>query len=147
MAALQRSDDGGDPGVGDLLDPTLAALGAVVEPDDVARRPDVVPPDRREPERPVVPRVRLRADAEQGEIQQPHGRGEGLLARQVPPPEVRGHALADLRQPMREGQHPVELLGVPTGAPPLVVQVLAPAGGVGPRRLEVSEGVGADPHV
>jgi len=34
---------------------------------------------------------------------------------------------------MREREHPVELLGVPTGAPPLVVQVLAPAGGIGPR--------------
>ena len=146
-AALQRPDDGGDLGVRDLLDPPLAALGAVVEPDEVARRADVVPPDRREPERSVVPGVGLGAHAEQGEVEQPHGHRERLLARQVPALEIGRHALAHLGQPVREGQHPVELLGVSPGAPALVVQVLPPSGGVGPRRLQVAQRVRADPHV
>jgi hypothetical protein len=46
-----------------------------------------------------------------------------------------------------EAQHLVELLLVAPGAPLNVVEVLPPAGRVDADRLDVPEGVGADPHV
>src|SRR4029453_18693087 len=61
--------------------------------------------------------------------------------------QVLGRPLAQLGQGVGELQHVVELGLVTPGPPGLVVEVLAAAGGVGPDRLEVPGGDGADPDV
>ena len=107
----------------------------------------MIAPDRRQTERPMVTCVRLGTNAEQREVQQPNRNREPLLPREAPSAEVRGHAFAHPWQPVREREHPVELLGVSSSAPALVVQVLAPSGRVGAGRLEVTHRIRADPDV
>ena len=75
-------------GVGDLLDPSLPALGREVEDGRVAVHAHVVLPQGREAEGAVLLRVRLAADAEERLVEQAGGGRERLLARELVAAEV-----------------------------------------------------------
>ena len=88
-AALERPDDRGDLGVRDLLEPALTALGRVVEADQVARRRSrgacrtVASPNVS-----LSSRVVLGADAEEAEVEQPHGQASAFSRGRLPRCEV-----------------------------------------------------------
>ena len=124
-----------------------ASLGSVVEHDGRSVDLHVALADRREPERAMAVRVLLGSDAEHGAVQQPHSDGHGATLGHVGLGEVELHGATDRRQCAREGLDALELLDVLTLPPGGVVQVLAPAGGVGAGGLQVTERVAADPHV
>ena len=91
--------------------------------------------------------VVLPADPEEPEVEQPE------RARQHPAPgeaggvQLTGDGSAGRRQAPSHLEHPGVLLAVTVLAPLRVVQVLAPAGGVGADRLQVPALVRADPDV
>ena len=69
------------------------------------------------------------------------------VALQSAAPQIGRDLSAHVGQRGRHLQHPVELLLGAVLLPFLVVQVLASAGRIGPDRLDVPVGIGADPHV
>jgi hypothetical protein len=135
-------------GVDDALTPVLARLRDVVEDEHavVAER-DVPALERREPVAAVLLGVLLAADAEEAAVEQSHRAGENALARKTFASEVPCRSAADAGESPGELEHVVELLAVAAGAPPVVVAVLPPAGGVRADGLQVPVGVGADPDV
>ena len=100
---------------------------------------------RRDAVRLVLLGVVLRADAEEAAVEEAHRAGEHALPRQPPLGEVLRRGSADDRQRAREAEHLVELLLVAPSAPLRVVEVLPPSRRVRAHRLDVAEGVGADP--
>ena len=102
---------------------------------------------RGEAEALVGPGVFVVADPDQGDLQQAHGGGEHLLARQAAPGEVGVDAGAELRQRAAERGHAVVLVGVAGGAPVVVIAVLLAAARVAAHRLDVAAPARADPHV
>jgi hypothetical protein len=127
---------------------THAALRPVVEDDDAARlEPDVPLLHRGESVRAAVGGVVLSADPEEAAIQEPHSSRQHPLAVESAPPQVARGDRAHARQSAGEVQHLVELLLRAAFQPALVIAVLPTAGVVGSDRLQVAEGVGADPDV
>src|SRR6185295_19285501 len=134
-------------GVADRLHPSLAALGREVEDDLGALDGDVLAAHGGEPEALVFLRVGLAADAEEAEVEEADGAGEGALGRHSLAAQVGGHRAAQLRQFQGEAANQLELpLCLPL-LPALVVEVLLAPGFVVPGRLYVAEGVGADPYL
>jgi hypothetical protein len=102
---------------------------------------------RRQPERPVQAGVLVVADPDQGQLQEPHDRGEHLLAGQTAPGEVSVRPATDPGQGLGEGDHAAEVLGATTLPPLWVVAVLLPPTRIAPGRLQVPVRPWADPHV
>jgi hypothetical protein len=146
-AAVQPGHDLTDLRVDHRGHPPLAALARIVEHQRVADHGDLVPAHGGQAVGLVLLGVGLRADPEEAPVEQPHRAGQHPLAGQLLALEVGGHPLAQVRQGPGEVQHAVELLLVPSHPPDRVVQVLAAPRLVGPDRLEVAVGQGADPHV
>ena len=134
-------------GSGIRLDTALPTLGREVEPNLVAAHPHVAPPERREPVGPVLVGVRLRADAEEAEVQELDGSGERSNAREAAGVDVPVAHLPHRGETPRKTEDPVELLAVPTSSPIIVIQVLLPPGVIGPHGLEVSTVLRTDPHL
>jgi hypothetical protein len=147
--ALERADDRQHLRLGQRALPELAALA------DELERQRAVPPDhdvllaqRREAVRLVLAGVLLAADAEEAEVEQPHGAGQHPGAA-----EVRGRLqvgddpLAGSGEPRGELEDPVVLGQVPLDAPGVVVAVLPAALGVHAGGLDVPVRDRADPHV
>ena len=107
----------------------------------------VAAPERREPVGPVLLRVRLRADAEEAEIQQSDGAGERSIAREAARGDVPFAHLPHRGKTPRQTEDPVELLAVTTSPPIIVIQVLLPPGVIRTHGLEVSTVVRTDPHL
>ena len=125
----------------------LGALGLVVEDRRAALDPQVALAQRGEPVGLVLVGVALAADAEEPEVEQPHGAGEHAVADEPAAAEVLDDAAAQLRQRGGEVEHLVELLAVAVLAPFLVVEVLLAPGVVDPGRLDVPVGLRADPDL
>ena len=103
---------------------------------------------RGQPERLVGDRVLLGADAEEAAVEQPHRAGQHALAGElVGGLQVGLDLLAQPRQRLREARHLVELLGVPAGAPGVVVAVLLAPRGVDAGGLQVPVRIRTDPDV
>src|SRR4051812_10958580 len=95
----------------------------------------------------VLDRVVLGADPEEPAVEQPDRTGENPVPGDRPLPEIPLHPVAQLRQRVREVEHVLELLPVPALAPAVVVAVLLAAASIHAGRLDVAEGVGADPDL
>ncbi len=147
-ALLQLSDEPVYVPVNHGLHVTHAALRPVVEDDDAARlEPDVPLLHRGEPVRAAVRGVVLSADPKEAAIQEPHSSRQHPPAVESAPPQVARGDRAHARQGPGEVQHLVELLLRAAFQPALVIAVLPTAGVVSSDRLQVAEGVGADPDV
>src|SRR6476646_4687071 len=146
-AAVHRLDRAAGGGVADRLHPALAARGREVEDDLAALDRDVVAAHRGEAVALVFLGVDLAADAEETEVEKADGAGERPLARHPLAAQVGGDGAAQLRQREGELPHQLELPFRLPLLPALVVEVLLAPGFVVPRRLDVAEGVGADPDL
>ena len=100
-----------------------------------------------EPERAVLARVLLVADADVRRVEEPDDGGEHALAAQVGPAQVAVDARADPRQHLAEGDGALVLGGVACLAPALVVAVLLAPASVAAGGLDVAVGDRADPDV
>src|SRR5204862_2046219 len=138
------------PGHAPVRDPDLdldAALAREHEPHGGAPHVDVTAAQRGEPERFVLLRILLVADAGKRGLQEPDDGGYDLRFGQAVAPEVSRDAAPDPRQHSRKGGHPVELVGVADLAPAGVIFVLLAAAGIASRGLAVAARPRRDPHV
>src|SRR5438105_1574756 len=125
----------------------LAALAPEAEAHPFALDPDVVLPQGGQPEAPVLLRVLGVADADVARVEQPHDRGDHLLARHALARQVAANPLAKPRQGSAEVGQPFVLGLVSELAPAWVVAVLLTPPCVPTAGLEVAAGVRADPDV
>ena len=103
--------------------------------------------DRGQPIAVVRLRVRLAADPEEPEVEQPEGGGQRALVRHPLEPQMLGDAAAGHWQPCGDREHAV-VLGTVTLQPPLlVIDVLPPAGVIGAYCLQMPVGHRADPDL
>src|SRR5205085_7810174 len=86
-------------------------------------------------------------DPEEPSVEKPCRAGQHPLGRKALQRKVPGALGPEMRQGTGELEGVVELLLIAPLAPPLVIQVLPPAGGVGADGLEVPVLVGADPDI
>jgi hypothetical protein len=143
LAALH---DPRDAAVGDTYTDRDAALAAELEDQLGAMNLHVPAAQRGEAVGLVGFRVLVRADPDQGALEQPHDGGHDLLARQAGPPDVELDALANLPQHLAEREHAVELRFVALRSEFRVVAVLLAAARVPRGYLQVSVRMRADPH-
>ena len=146
-AAAHRLDRAAHIAVADRLDPALPALGRKVEDDLAVADRDVLAEDRGDAVALVRFRVELAADPEEAQVEEADGAGEGPLAGHPLPRQVARCGAAQPRQGGRELTRRLELARRRPPLPGLVVEVLLAARGVDPGRLDVAEGVGADPDL
>ncbi len=146
-AVQQRTDRAHRLGIVDDQGSPHAALGRIVELDGLAAQADVLAQQRRDAERVVLFGVLLTAGPEVAEIEQVQRQRQHSVALQPATGEIRGDASAPPGQRRRHLQHPVELLLAALLLPLLVVEVLAAARRVRADRLNMSVGMGTDPHV
>jgi len=144
---LRAAHDAGHARVVQLDRLLLAALAAEAQPQRGAREARVPVAQGRQAVRVVLSRVLLVADARAARFQETHERGEDLLARQAPAPQVRAHPPPDGRQRPGEGGETVELRRVAQLAPARVVAVLLAPPRVAARGLDVAARVGGDPDL
>ena len=135
---VERAEHPQGIGIADVVRALGAALASVVEHRAGPADPDVVPPDRGESERAVVPRVGVRPDPERRRVQQPDRAREDALAGEAPARQVVGDLRPEVRQALREDLDPAELLGRSPLVPPVVVAVLRASCRVDADRLDVS---------
>jgi hypothetical protein len=102
---------------------------------------------RRQPERVIVASVLVVADADQGLFEELHDGGDDLPLRQARRRHVGGRSSSQLWQRGSKVQDALELGLVPHLPPARMVTMLLPATRVPPRRLQMSRGIGTDPHV
>ena len=121
--------------------PTKLKTSVPVDPTDVP------PLQGGQAERAVGVGVRVAADPEVAQVEQPGGGRGGAGERHPLGPEVLDDPLASPGEPRPGDLDPVELELVALGPPLRVVEVLPPPGVVGAQRLDVAVGVRADPHV
>ena len=147
VALEQRAHDLRDAGVDDGLSAFLAALGGVVEDNQVTGDCDVLAQHRGQAVGAVVLGVGLAADAEEAEVQQAEGGSEHAPLGQASPAEMLVDGLARLRQLARERQDAVVLGSVTLDAPVVVVAVLPAPRRVGAECLDVALRERTDPYV
>jgi hypothetical protein len=140
-------NDARQPGIGQLDLVRLAALAPKVKPQPGPRDVDVAVAQRRQAVVLVGADVFAVPHADQRALEQPHHRGDHLLAGEARARQVGLHPRAQSGQHAAEDEHPVVLRLVALGAPRRVVPVLAPPARVAANRLDVAVGVGADPHL
>ena len=134
--------------VDDRLHPLLAALGGVVEDDQVAGDRHVLAAHGGQPEGAVLLGVRLATDPEEAEVEQPERGGQHALLGEAALP--RGARRPGPRAAAAGGRtvSTRSCFSASRWSAPLVVVAVLPAtGGVGAERLDVPAGVRADPHV
>ena len=133
--------------VADRLDAALAALGGEVEDHLAVADRDVFAEQGRDAVALVGFGVELAADPEEAEVEEPHRAGQRPLARHPVARQIPRRRPSQARQGDRELAHRLELARRRPPLPGLVVAVLLAAGGVDPGRLDMAEGVRADPHL
>src|SRR5581483_6525940 len=125
-----------------VVDPALSPEG---EAEHRAFDVDVPATERGEPEGPVLARVLVVADADQGLVEQAHHRGEDLPAAEILRTQIALHPLADVRKDLAELEHPAELRLVARLPIERVVAVLLAPARVARRHLDVAAGIRTDP--
>jgi hypothetical protein len=128
----------------------LAALAAKAQAQAIAGHGGVAIAQRRQPERLVLARVFLVADAHEGRVEEANDRRQhGVAARHRADRrgEVGGDALPDARQRRAELEHALELVGVLGEAPVGVIAILLAPARVASGRLDMAVGAQADPDV
>src|SRR3954468_1980985 len=102
---------------------------------------------RREPERPVAPRVLFIAHAHHGRFQQSHNRRKNLCARQTWQGQILFYAAADPRQRMAKRDEMFVFVLISGFAPERMVTILLAAPGITCGNLHMAIGIGADPDL
>ena len=128
----------------------LAALAAKAQAQAIAGDGSVAIAQRRQPERLVLARVLLVADAHVSGVEEANDRRQHRVAarhRAHRRGEIGGDALPDARQRRAELEHALELVGVLGAAPVGVIAVLLAPARVASRRLDVAVRAHADPDV
>src|SRR4051812_42212585 len=143
----ELADDGRRRPVGDLHLALDAALGGVGPERPFPANVHVLPAQRGQAEGAVLLGVLLAADAEGAEVQQPDGGGEHSFPVQAAGTQGCAYGVPYIGKLLGDLQHALVLLGVPPGAPRVVVAVLPAAGGVDTGGLDVPVRPGADPDV
>src|SRR5688572_21644272 len=125
----------------------LPALAAELEADGATRDANVLVAQRGQPERVILPRILLVADANETALEQLHERRQHLLARQTRPRQVGACPSPEGRQRTRERLHTIELRLVTCRAPVGVIPVLLALLRIPTGRLQVATRVWTDPHI
>src|SRR5262249_18355127 len=108
---------------------------------------DVSTLEGREPVTAVLVGVLLAADPEEAAVEQRDREAEDTLTREPVAVEQPLGRRPQTWKAAREPEHLVELLAVALLTPDRVVEILPPAGGVRPHRLQMPVPVAADPDV
>src|SRR4051794_5500818 len=144
---LASPDDRRQPAVPEPDFVPLTRLPTKSEADRRALDAHVAAAKRRQPERPIEPRVLFVADPDACRLQQPDHRGKDLLAGHPRAGEVGVAPAADPRQDAPEFDETLVLRLVPARTPAFVIPVLLSSPSVPAGRLEVAVWVRADPHL
>ena len=103
--------------------------------------------ERRQSKRFVRLSIFIRADSDEGRLEEPYDRRHHLVARQSGKGDVRLDALSDLPQHVTELEHTLELRAVPMLSEARMVPILLPTASVARCDLKVSILEGADPDI
>src|SRR6185503_7429724 len=136
-----------EPPVVDVDRVMFPALPAELEADGATSDAHVLVAHRGQPERVVLPRILLVADANETALEQLHERRQYLLARQTRPRQVGACPPPEDRQGTRERLHAIELRLVTCRAPVGVIAVLLAPLRVTAGRLKVAPRICTNPDV
>src|SRR5581483_2168428 len=139
--------DPGEPAVGHLDLVALAGLAAEIEAHREAGNLDMTVAQRGQAERAVGLGILAVADPDMRGLEQPHDRGQHLLARQAGPPQIAIDRAPDARQGLGEGDQALELVAVAHRAPGRMVAVLLAAALIAPGRQQMGLRIRADPDL
>src|SRR5690349_6667103 len=107
----------------------------------------MAPTKRGESEGPIVTRVFIVADTNEGSLEQPYDGRQYLVSRQLGQRDIALDAFSNTGQDLAEGDHAPELRLVTDGPVSGVIPILLSAARVPRRDLKVPRGIWTDPYL